>query len=363
MTYPVLANLNARRIIILRALNFGDLLCAVPAFRALRHRFPAAEISLIGLPWTEDLIGRLPYFDRLLPSPGFPTLPEVPYEPARTGAFYAACRQEQYDLGIQLQGSGRTTNEYVALCGPKATIGFTLSGDSRVTATVPWIEEENEILRCLRLIALLGADTTDPTLEYPVSPAERRRAQLLLNALPHGTGPIVALHPGARDPRRRWPPERFAALGDALQLWFGARIVLTGSADDRPLGETIRQSMRVSPLDLIGQTDLGTFAALIANVDLLVTNDTGSSHLAVVTRTPSVVLFSGVARPERWAPLDRSLHTVIDAVTIGAQPADLQAALLALPVQPVWGACCRTLNTILAVPRRPITLGEQVCVA
>src|SRR4051812_29458726 len=120
MTDPVLASLSARRIIILRALNLGDLLCATPAFRALRRRFPAAEITLIGLPWARDLVGRSPYLDRLLTSPGFPGLPEVSYEPERTEAFLAKRRQEEYDLAIQLHGSGRTTNSLIAAMGARA---------------------------------------------------------------------------------------------------------------------------------------------------------------------------------------------------------------------------------------------------
>lgn len=338
MMHPALATLDARRIIILRALNLGDLLCAVPAFRALRRRFPDAEVTLIGLPWAEELVTRLPCLDRLIPSPGFPSLPEVPYVPERTEAFLAQRRQERYDLAIQLHGSGRTTNTIVAALGARVSVGFGQPGDPRVTATVPWHEAESEVLRCLRPIAALGADTSDTAIEFPIRPEEHQRACALLGALPAPGGPVVGLHPGARDPRRRWPAERFAALGDGLVERCGARLVLTGSPEDVPLGQAIRQQMRTSPLDLIGHSDLGTAAAVISRLDLLVTNDTGISHLAAATRTPSVVMF-GVARPERWAPLDRSLHTVIDAVDFAGPNADPATALSTLPLAPVLAAC------------------------
>jgi len=81
-----------RKIVILRALFLGDLLCATPAWHALRQRFPEAEISLIGLPWAKDMVERLPYIDRLLPFPGYPGIPEIEYCAERTEAFLSAVR-------------------------------------------------------------------------------------------------------------------------------------------------------------------------------------------------------------------------------------------------------------------------------
>ena len=338
-----LSTLSAKRIIIFRALFLGDLLCATPAFRALRSRFPEAEIALIGLSWAQDFVDRLPSLDRLVLSPGFASLPEVSYDPERTQAFLADRRSEEYDLAIQLHGSGRTTNAIVAALGARFSIGFGTADDPWVTATVPWVEEENEILRCLRLVELVGADISDTALELPISQEELTCGGQLLAPFGSPTTPIVVLHAGAKDPRRRWPVERFAQLGDELVRRFDARIVLTGGPEDQPLAAGIQRLMRGPSLDLTGKTDLGVFAAVLAHADLLVSNDTGASHLAVATRTPSVVLF-GFARPERWGPLDRSLHTVIDAVTFDGRQADPATALLALPLEPVLELCVRKLE-------------------
>jgi ADP-heptose:LPS heptosyltransferase len=89
-------------------------------------------------------------------------------------------------------------------------------------------------------------------------------------------------------------------------------------------------------LDLAGRTTIGEYAAVISNLDLLVANDTSASHIAAATRTRSVVLY-GPTRPERWAPLDLTLHHIIDATTIAGAGVDGETALRMLsPVTVAW---------------------------
>src|SRR5438270_1760046 len=91
------------RIAIFRALHLGDMLLAIPAIRAVRKHFPNAEITLITLPWAQQLEVRFPnYLDRVIEFPGFPGIREVPYRPDKTEPFLANQRDYGYDLAIQL---------------------------------------------------------------------------------------------------------------------------------------------------------------------------------------------------------------------------------------------------------------------
>ena len=77
-----------KKIAVFRALQLGDLLCAIPAVRALRAAFPNAEITLIGLPWAKDLVARFnQYFDKFISFPGYPGLPEQPFDASKFEEF------------------------------------------------------------------------------------------------------------------------------------------------------------------------------------------------------------------------------------------------------------------------------------
>jgi ADP-heptose:LPS heptosyltransferase len=243
-----------------------------------------------------------------------------------------------------MHGDGNVSNGFVAALGARLSLGYRRGADDRLSFSMLYERSQRRISCWLRLVSALGAPVDDRRLEFVPTRTDEQQATALLAGLRSSETapwPLVALHAGAKDPARRWQPERFAAIGDALAERFGARIILTGSAGERAITSAVQRMMRHPALDLAGATELGPFAALLRRVDLLVSNDTGASHLAAATATPSVVLF-GPSRPEEWAPLDRERHRVIDARALsGADPA---VALHQLPVAPVLNACIDMLK-------------------
>ncbi len=294
------------RIAVLRALQLGDLLCTVPALRALDAAWPDARITLIGLPWARQFAARFRrYIDAYLEFPGFPGLRERDLDLQALPEFFQSSRNLHFDLVLQMQGSGEITNPLAVLLGAGRTAGFYRPGrfcpDPR--RYLEWRDDEHEVLRWLRLVERLGAPARGTQLEFPLTDADYQEWRGL------GLDHYAVLHPGSQLRSRRWPPERFAQVGDALAR-EGMQVVITGIAAEAGLVRRVKEAMREPALDLAGRTTLGGLAALIARARLLVANDTGVSHIAAATRTPSVIIACG-SDPRRWAPLERQLHRVL----------------------------------------------------
>lgn len=303
---------DVRKIALLRALYLGDMLLAVPAFRALRQRFPHAEITLIGLPWARTFVQRYHmYLDRLVEFPGFPGLCEVEVCQERTAAFCAAQRAYHYDLVLQMHGRGPASNLFVGELGGALSAGYYGQGEEesarRLSISIPYPEHQHEIYRNLGLAALMGCQALDPQLEFPLWKQDRAEIESLFQDSQH---PWIGLHPGAKYASRRWPATYFAALADELARCLDAHIVLTGSASEQSIVQQVIRHMHTRPINLAGQTSLGGLAALIARLDLFVSNDTGPAHLAYALATPSITLF-GPSDYQRWRPLEQKRHLTL----------------------------------------------------
>jgi ADP-heptose:LPS heptosyltransferase len=312
----LLEDQSLRRVAVLRALQLGDLLCAVPALRALRRALPDATIALIGLPWAAAFVDRFAaYVDEFIEFPGYPGLPERAVEPRRLTRFISDMRARRLDLAIQLHGSGSFVNDCVALFRARRSAGFYEPGDSvpDLAGFMRWPAGGTETERLLGLIHFLGAPTATDTLEFPLNDRDRSDLSAALARVPGASTlserPYVCVHAGARYPSRRWLPERFAAVADGLAA-RGLTVCITGTADERAITSAVIDRMRTVPVDLTGRLSLGAFAALVSGATLVVANDTGISHIAAAVGTRSVIIASG-SDVRRWAPRDTGRHHVL----------------------------------------------------
>ena len=304
------AGAQPRRIAVFRALMLGDLLCATPALRALRHAWPDARITLIGQPWARSLAARLHTVDYFVAFPGWPGLPESRSAPAPAlRRWLGARRTERHDWAVQLHGSGERSNALVAAMGAGQVFGFApqAAASGRCARYIAWPRSGSEVERLLALTDAIGAPRRGSQLDFPLRDGDRDAAEPL--AAPLRGQRFAILHPGSQLASRRWPAERFAAVADAL-AGDGLAIVLTGSPAEAPLTRAVAAAMRAPCLDLTGRTSLWELGALVEWATQVVCNDTGISHIAAALGTPSVVVANG-SDVSRWAPADKQRHRVL----------------------------------------------------
>jgi ADP-heptose:LPS heptosyltransferase len=303
-------NQHPRTILVFRALVLGDMLCTVPAFRALRHHFPSSHIALVGLPWAKSFVERFSdYFDEFIEFPGFPGLPETKPNIHRFPAFIRYVQKRRFDLALQMHGSGSYVNSITMLLGARVSAGF-CEKDYCPSPDwfMPWPHDDHEIHIFKRLMDFLSIPWAGDDLEFPISPKDVKDALGAEGVKRFINESYVCIHAGARLLTRRWMPERFAQVANALAS-YGFKIVLTGSEEERELVDEVSRRIHFAHYNLAGKTSVGALAWILKNSQLLISNDTGVSHIAAALKVPSVIVVSG-SDPRRWAPLDKRLHLI-----------------------------------------------------
>lgn len=303
------------KVAVLRPGRIGDYLCATPAVRALRRAVPGAELHYVALPLVRDLVERNPCVDRFVAFPGFPYIAEQFFRPRQALRWLGAMQDEEYDLVVQLYGSGVYANPIALLMGGRHCAGFVRSAEDPhpLDAAIPLPPAGPEVDRVLALVRHLGAAGAGRRYDLELTDADRACAARLLDGLPR---PVIGLHRGARDGERVVDVAPFAGAAQIL----GGSAVLLGGRDEPPAA---------AALNLTGVLPLGTAAAVIAGLDALLTTDSGPAHLAYAVGTPSVTVFVA-SDPGRWGPPEPGRHAVLDC---RARPVTAEALAEALAIR------------------------------
>lgn len=284
--------------------HIGDVVNSTPALHCLRRCFPEAHLCVeVGERAVEVLNG-------------FPGIDEIWIRPTHQGlwgklAFLRRLRCGRFDLAVILDDSADMVL-HAWLAGIPVRFGVSRKRKFRrlYTAFVPHSASRHETLDHFRdLVEMLGCDTSDyrPRL-YP-SPEDKQVAETVL----HQAGwdrqtPLVGINPGASREHRRWFPERFAQVCDALSA-EGYGCVILGGPGDEPLAEEIARNCQCRPLVLTGRLTILQVCTLLLSLRVLITADTGPLHLAAAMGTRVVALY-GISDPACTGPYGEG-HVII----------------------------------------------------
>ncbi len=289
---------GVQRIAVLRGGGLGDLLMALPAMEALKAAYPDAELVLLCAPSLVGLLtGRQSPVGRAMPLPPTPGV----YDPASDGAdphqhndLHEWVQDHPIDLGVQLHGGGASSNPFIKSLNPTWTVGTRAQDAEQLTRYIPYRLYQHEVLRWLEVVGLAGAPPVTLEPVVVVTDADRRCAQ---QVLPWPSGPVVGVHPGARDARRRWPATHFATVVvDCVK--GGARAVIVGTPSEEALMRDIAERARAElsapeadALAVLCGLNYSELCGVLARCDVLVGNDSGVRHLAQAVGTPTVGIF------------------------------------------------------------------------
>lgn len=335
---------DLRRLLIVKPSSLGDVVHVLPTLSALRRRFPSSKLSwLVKREWADVLEGN-PDLDEVL---------AVDLSAKGWPAAIRAVREGRFDLVVDLQGLLRSAVLGWA-SGSAVRVGFANGREGSpwfYTHHVPMPDAPmHAVDRYLLMARFLGAEPEKPgpsAFCLPRDPEAEARVEALLAAAGVRAGTmLVALNPSARWMTKRWPAASFAAVGDWLQRQ-GARVVVIGGREERPVGEAVMRAMHGAPIDLAGKTTMKELIALLRRLRVFITNDSGPMHLAAAVGTPVIALF-GPTDPARTGPYGAG-HTVLRS---------------GVPCSPCFSRDCAnavTMECLTAIqPQRVIEAAKQI---
>lgn len=297
--------LDPARILVVRQHDqLGDMVCAIPALRALRRRYPRARVLLVTGPVHDAVVRHHPDVDGVLLYDKRATR----LSPLATLRFLRALRGFGADLAFVLNTvSFSSTSAWIAALsgarvlvgGDSVPFGWTTSRwlYSLEMASVPG-SAEHAIDQGLSALASIGITAGSRTVSLVPGPAAEVRAAEFLAAFAAAPA-IAAVHPGAGKAENRWPPDRFARAIEALEAWGAQVFLIEGPVDAGAVRTTCAALGSERPV--LREVDAAVVAAVVARCQVALVNDTGIMHIAAAMGTPTVALF-GPTASARWAP-------------------------------------------------------------
>jgi heptosyltransferase II len=287
---------------------------SLPAVRALRTRFPDAEITVLARPPVAALYEGERSIDRVIPLAGA----AGPRDWAlkwRTGGIL---RRERFDLAVLLPNSFESA-ALVWLSGASRRIGYSRDGRSALLTDAIAVPGADEIpqheryyyLELLRRAGLIGELPVIPEILLDGTANARARGEALFMA--RGVKrPVIGVSPGAAyGGAKRWLPDRFAAAARELAAGPGACVVVFGSESERDLCGRVANA--ADGHNFAGSTTLREFIDMSAACSLCLTNDSGAMHIAAAVGVPCVTVF-GPTDETATGPTGQSARVIREPV-------------------------------------------------
>jgi heptosyltransferase-2 len=294
--------------ILIRATNWvGDAIMALPALRAVRTRFPEAQVAILARPFIADLYHGQGIADELISYEWRGTHHGI----AGRERLARGLRAREFDVALMLQNAFDAA--WIAWrAGIPERIGYNRDARGLLLTKRVGVPKRGEIpahekfyyLELLRRIGWLDELLDVAEIRLKVGEEERgRAAETLRKAGARREVIRIAVGAGASyGSAKCWPPERFAEALNLLSRQVEADVILFGTATEAPVSAAIAERLKRRPIDLTGKTPMPDLPALLSECHVFLGNDSGAMHVAAAVGLPVVAVF-GPTDPEGTAPV------------------------------------------------------------
>ena len=280
--------MEIRRILIIHPNWRGDVLFSTALVRALKDRFPRASICSLIVSRCKEILEGNPDIDEIICQPQTKGLKNF----LRGFELVFLLRRKSFDVAFLLTPSF-SRSLFLFLAGIPLRVGYKKGRKSiflnkKVDLS---IGDRHRAEHFLGLAYFLGIKK-EKDYHFFISLEDEQWADNFLNKNRIDKKDfLVILNPGGNWELKRWPAESFALLGDRLIQEYKAKIIISGSEEDRELAERISSLMQAKPILAAGKTTLKQLGALFKKANLVIANDSGPMHIAVALGSPVIALF------------------------------------------------------------------------
>lgn len=289
---------HTRQIVVVLPSWVGDVIMSTPVLRALREHVPQAHITGIMRPGQSDVLAGNPWLDAM-----------ITCDMKGSGGIVRlarAIKSTQPESCLLLPNSFRA-GLAARLSGTSIRIGYKRESRGWLLTHPIDVEKSSSPVPTIDYYAHLacvafGIGRIDRNMELFVTADEEKAADHILKDV---SGPFALLNPGGNKLPKRWPPDRFAKVADALFEKHDLRIVLSGAPSEANVLRAVMESANPDSA-IINAVErgvtLGALKPIILRARLMITNDTGPRHMAAALGTPLVSLFGST--DHRWTTLN-----------------------------------------------------------
>ena len=315
--YPLFNADEIRRILVVKLDHIGDFVTALPAIRRLKLLFPQASITVLAGRAARAFETLEPCIDQWLEFEFFHARSQLGDKELTKQDFMelaerlAPCR---FDIAVDLR-KHLSTRDVLRYTGAQFLAGFDYMGQFPfLDIALEW--DGDKILQrkrshvvddLLALVEMIGTACATDFRMLTVTPNRLDPTTLSKPVRALFDKPVVAIHPGAGNITKQWPPDYFVALIDLLTERNGVNVLLIGGSDEQELAETIMADVqhRERVASVAGKTPLAELPQMLVACTLYIGNDSGPKHIAAALGVHTIGIHSGVVDAIEWGPVGR----------------------------------------------------------